>query len=120
MTLQSKTAGSLFGVALGDAFGAPTEFLTVSEIITRWPPAGPVEPAGNPSLVTDDTQMTIAVAEALVRCKAAGAVSPRSFEEALRASFTQWFNSPDNNRAPGRTCLLACEKLADGRLWGSY
>jgi ADP-ribosylglycohydrolase len=117
MTEQNKIAGGLFGAALGDAFGAPTEFLTVAEITARWPPAGPLEPAGRPSRVTDDTQMTLAVAEALVTCKSLRAFTPQALEESLRASFVQWLNSPDNDRAPGMTCLSACEKLATGRPW---
>src|SRR4030095_13913512 len=117
MTEHNKIAGGLLGAALGDAFGAPTEFLTVAEIAARWPPAGPLEPAGSPSLVTDDTQMHLAVAEALVTCKSSRALTPQSLEKSLRASFVQWLNSPDNDRAPGMTCLRACEKLATGRPW---
>jgi ADP-ribosylglycohydrolase len=30
---------------------------------------------------------------------------------ALTSRFVAWLRSPDNNRAPGNTCLAACEKL---------
>ena len=59
---EERAAGCLFGLAFGDALGAPTEFLPVAEILRRWPPAGP---AGEPARVTDDTQMALAVGEAL-------------------------------------------------------
>ncbi|BAY20383.1 hypothetical protein NIES2100_01240 [Calothrix sp. NIES-2100] len=36
-----RASGCLFGLALGDALGAETEFLTVAEIGCRFPPNGP-------------------------------------------------------------------------------
>src|SRR5215475_1074944 len=114
-----RASGCLFGLAFGDALGAPTEFLRVAEILERFPPAGPLEPAGNPALVTDDTQMTLAVAVALLEASSAGPLSPQSLEHALRRKFVGWLNSPDNNRAPGMTCLRACELLEAGVPWQS-
>ena len=35
----------------------------------------------------------------------------------LRDRFVAWLHSPDNDRAPGRTCLRACEGLAAGLPW---
>ena len=60
-TSLRRASGSLFGLAYGDALGKPTEFLTVAEIVRRYGPAGPRELAGDPALVTDDTQMALAV-----------------------------------------------------------
>jgi ADP-ribosylglycohydrolase len=34
-----------------------------------------------------------------------------------RRRFVDWLNSPDNNRAPGNTCLRACRDLEAGRPW---
>ena len=31
--------------------------------------------------------------------------------------FVEWAHSPDNNRAPGMTCLRACAGLAEGKPW---
>ncbi len=59
-------SGSLFGMAFGDALGADTEFLSVEQILRRFAPYGPQEPQGNPARVTDDTQMALAVGEALL------------------------------------------------------
>ena len=109
-----KAAGSLFGLAYGDALGKPTEFEDYATIVARYGPGGPRELTGDPALVTDDTQMALAVGEAIL---AAGEIGPRALEPALRRAFLAWAASPDNNRAPGMTCLLACEALADGRPW---
>ena len=112
-----KVTGCLFGLAFGDALGAPTEFLPVAEILRRWPPAGPAGPAGEPARVTDDTQMALAVGEALSEALAGRDMSPASVETSMRAAFVEWLNSPDNNRAPGMTCLRACEALETGGHW---
>ena len=109
-----RAAGSLFGLAYGDALGKPTEFLTVAEIVRRYGPAGPRELTGDPALVTDDTQMALAVAWAL---HDAPAFTPEAVEPLLRRRFLDWAVSPDNNRAPGMTCLRACAELDRGGRW---
>lgn len=114
---EERVAGCLFGLAFGDALGAPTEFLPAAEILRRWPPAGPSEPTGEPARVTDDTQMALAVGEALAEALVRRDVSPANVEALVRAAFVEWLNSPDNNRAPGMTCLRACEMLEAGGHW---
>ncbi|MFI6330614.1 ADP-ribosylglycohydrolase family protein [Micromonospora chersina] len=109
-----RAAGSLFGLAYGDALGKPTEFLTVAEIVRRYGPAGPRELTGDPALVTDDTQMALAVAWAL---HDAPAFTAEAVEPLLRRRFLDWAVSPDNNRAPGMTCLRACAELERGARW---
>ncbi|SCL59009.1 ADP-ribosylglycohydrolase family protein [Micromonospora chersina] len=109
-----RAAGSLFGLAYGDALGKPTEFLTVTEIVRRYGPAGPRELTGDPALVTDDTQMALAVAWAL---HDAPAYTAEAVEPLLRRRFLDWAVSPDNNRAPGMTCLRACAELERGTRW---
>jgi len=116
-TALNHIQGCLFGLAFGDALGAATEFLSVDEIVNRWPPDGPRELYGNPVRVTDDTQMTIAVGEALLAAKASGDISPVTIEEKLRKAFVEWFRSPENNRAPGMTCLSACARLETDLTW---
>jgi ADP-ribosylglycohydrolase len=117
MTSANKISGCLFGLALGDAHGAPTEFLPYREILARWPLTEPWTLEGDPIRVTDDTQMTLAVADALVNCKSAGGFTPSKVEEFLRQAFVEWLNSPDNNRAPGITCIGACSRLEAGEPW---
>ena len=62
--------GCLQGVAIGDALGAPVEFLSLEEIHERYGAAGIADldawgghPAGS---FTDDTQMTLATAIGLL------------------------------------------------------
>ncbi|PWU43364.1 hypothetical protein DLJ46_31785 [Micromonospora globispora] len=109
-----RASGSLFGLAYGDALGKPTEFLTVAEIERRYGPAGPRELVGDPALVTDDTQMALAVGWAL---HDASAFTPEAVEPLLRRRFLDWAVSPDNNRAPGMTCLRACAELSRDIRW---
>lgn len=111
---MTRATGSLFGLAYGDALGAPTEFLTVAEIERRYGPGGPRELVGEPALVTDDTQMALAVAWAV---REASAAKPEILEPLLCERFTGWAVSPDNNRAPGRTCMDACAQLSRGLPW---
>lgn len=109
--------GCLFGLAIGDAIAAPTEFLTVAGILTRFPPSGPREPMGTPARVTDDTQMALAVGDALVEASGAGELSPETLESPLVRAFVTWSKSPENDRAPGLTCLKACDRLDAGLPW---
>jgi ADP-ribosylglycohydrolase len=113
--MYDKIAGCLFGMALGDALGAETEFLNIKGILERFPPNGPQEPEGNPAKVTDDTQMALAVGEALLK-------APRPYQAVtlmpiLRQAYIDWYNDPENNRAPGVTCLDSVENLIRGDVW---
>lgn len=113
---SQRASGCLFGLALGDALGAPTEFLRSAEQIRqRFPPNGPQAPLGDPARVTDDTQMTLAVGETLLAAPQPYTVA--TLEPILRRAFIDWMNSPENNRAPGMTCLNACERLERGLPW---
>jgi ADP-ribosylglycohydrolase len=108
--------GSLFGLAYGDALGKPTEFLKLAEIERRFGPDGPDE-LPEPALVTDDTQMALAVGEGLVEVLAGGAPAADALAACWSRRFVEWAGSPDNNRAPGMTCLRACGRLAEGAPW---
>jgi ADP-ribosylglycohydrolase len=117
---MSKSAGSLFGLAYGDAMGAPTEFKSIEQINRMYGPEGPLTlpMSGSVSHVTDDTQMALAVADALAATLEGGnALIPDRFEPRVRHRFMQWWRSPDNDRAPGNTCMQACEAMASGTPW---
>jgi ADP-ribosylglycohydrolase len=109
-----KASGCLFGLAYGDALGRPTEFLTIAQITQWYGPDGPRELEGMPALVTDDTQMALAVAWAL---RDTPCPDPERLAQALRDRFVTWLRSPDNTRAPGNTCMRACADLARGGPW---
>src|SRR5258708_37756865 len=59
--------------------------------------------------------MALAVGAALL--EAARPYTVTSLEEPLRRAFIAWNESPDNNRAPGRTCVRACANLARNLPW---
>jgi ADP-ribosylglycohydrolase len=59
--VRSRIRGCILGGAVGDALGAPVEFMGLDEIRSRFGPDGPSDfeggahPAGS---ITDDTQRT--------------------------------------------------------------
>ncbi|CAL9616965.1 hypothetical protein SUDANB145_05747 [Streptomyces sp. enrichment culture] len=117
-TLTERAAtGALTGLALGDALGFPTEFSDVPAILGK---CGPWREMAlpTPAYVTDDTQMTLALARGLRTATDRGVLEPEGTAEAVREEFIAWNRSPENNRAPGTTCIRACELLEDrGRRW---
>jgi ADP-ribosylglycohydrolase len=115
MHTQRRASGCLFGLACGDAFGAPGEFLDVDEILARFPSDNFGQIEGDVLRVTDDTQMTLAVGKALMLTSRP--YMPDALEQRLRQTFTAWLRDPENNRAPGNTCLAACGRLEQGLLW---
>ncbi|MBB4774382.1 ADP-ribosylglycohydrolase family protein, partial [Actinomadura welshii] len=112
-----RASGTMFGLAYGDALGAPTEFLTMKQIARRFGERGPADLDGDPALVTDDTQMAIAVGLALLDALENPPFTPDLITPMWRRRFVDWLDSPENNRAPGNTCLKACRGLAAGKPW---
>ncbi|MFD3535128.1 ADP-ribosylglycohydrolase family protein [Streptomyces sp. NPDC058664] len=117
-TKQAAT-GSLIGLALGDALGFPTEFNDVPSILAKVGPwremALPVR--GGKAYVTDDTQMTLAFARGIRTAMDRGVLAPLRLARPVRDEFVDWYHSPENNRAPGNTCLRACMLLDGDRPW---
>jgi len=113
MTTTDRVSGVLYGSAYGDALAAPTEFTRdLHRIRSEYPPAGPTDlHAGR---VTDDTQMMLAVGRALLGTPT---LTASTAEGPLRREFGAWLHDPQNTRAPGLTCLRACENLEAGGRW---
>ncbi|MFJ7076772.1 ADP-ribosylglycohydrolase family protein [Streptomyces sp. NPDC098781] len=110
-TVRKRAAtGALLGLALGDALGFPTEFNDVPSILAKCGPWREME-LPTPAIVTDDTQMTLALGKGLRTAMDLGALGPQAMVEPVRAEFVAWNRSPENNRAPGNTCLRACDLL---------
>lgn len=104
----------LFGVALGDALGFPVEFSSLAEIKETYGPGGITEPP-DPALFSDDTQMTIALTNGLLDV---GLDAPLDDQmQSVSRAFIAWKNSPENNRAPGLTCMNAVTRLESGLPW---
>jgi ADP-ribosylglycohydrolase len=89
----------LLAGAIGDALGAPVEFLTRREILRDFGPEGIREHApayGRIAAITDDTQMTLFTAEGLLRARGhararagGGVASPMPGREQCVASVAQ-------------------------------
>ena len=91
MEATSRARGALYGLALGDALGMPTQMLSREQIRDRWgellpgfepaPPGHPIA-AGLPAgAVTDDTEQAVLLGRLLV--KGHGTVDPRELATAL-------------------------------------
>jgi ADP-ribosylglycohydrolase len=114
MNRLEQAQGMLFGLALGDALGWPVEFLSLARIRERYGVLG-IRELPEPAIYTDDTQMTLAVAEALIE---AGEQDLEGVMAGVSRRFVDWLHDPENNRAPGNTCLYGCRRLAQGLPWG--
>ncbi|MEU5900875.1 ADP-ribosylglycohydrolase family protein [Streptomyces venezuelae] len=114
--MKRAATGSLIGLALGDALGFPTEFNDVPAILAT---CGPWREMAlpDPAYITDDTQMTLALSRGLRTATDRGLLGPKRLERPLREEFVDWYQSPENNRAPGNTCLKACYLLKTGKPW---
>ena len=110
--------GALVGLAVGDALGYPTEFISREQILERYGPDGLTDFAASfghpPGTYTDDTQMSLAVAEGLL---AAESDDLDAVMAEISRQFVAWMNSPDNDRAPGNTCMAGCRNLQRGVPW---
>jgi ADP-ribosylglycohydrolase len=135
MDPTSRFRGCLLGGAVGDALGAPVEFLSLAEIRERFGAGGITEFAPAFGLVggiTDDTQMTLFTAEGLLRAtsrwEGKGICHVPSV---VRLAYLRWLRTQGfaphpsvtfevdgwlsgipalhARRAPGRTCVTALE-----------
>lgn len=70
--LRSRYRGCLLGGAVGDALGAPVEFMRDAEIRSRFGDGGIrdyVPAYGRLGAITDDTQMTLFTADGMLRAR---------------------------------------------------
>lgn len=127
---RSAYRGCLLGGAVGDALGAPIEFMDLRKIRRQFGPAGVTgfEPAfGRRGAITDDTQMTLFTAEALLRAQHGREGRGTASLSALAwGAYQRWLSTQGepavtsgapgwlvgipglhSRRAPGNTCLAA-------------
>ena len=106
-----RYSNSLIGLAAGDAWGYQVEFVKYDRM-----PSYPVAAPPQIWRVSDDTQMTLALHDALV--DAGGQLDNIStVTAAIGNRFLQWQTDPDNNRAPGATCMESLRRLREGAHW---
>jgi len=145
---SDKYTGCMLGGAIGDALGAPVEFMGLREIRSRYGRNGVtdyVEYQNNCGQFTDDTQMTLFTAEALLRAEhramlrgIGGALNTIAWHSYLRWLYTQkiifdieslekdgfillkgWLvkqKSLYKQRAPGNTCISALKSGIAGSI----
>lgn len=137
--LRDRFVACLLGGAVGDALGAPVEFLSRDEILEEFGPDGITDYApayGGLGRITDDTQMTLFTAEGLIRAHVRGlnkgittypGVTAHAYERWLRTQGepapassrfadreTGWLFEQKElhaRRAPGNTCLSALRAM---------
>lgn len=133
---QALYRGCLLGGAVGDALGAPVEFMSYAEIIRKFGAGGIQEyvPAyGKLGAITDDTQMTLFTAEGLQRAHAsADAPDVNAATCAIAQAYQRWFHTQGQShplqepwldgwllehpelhswRGPGITCLAGLKSM---------
>lgn len=109
---ETHFIGALLGGAIGDALGRPAEGRSPQQIRAHYGRLTGYHPwhgwhAGPIGTITDDTQLTICVAECLT---ADGFLNP----EDLARRFVDWLPT---GRGKGKTTTLAVERLRDGVPW---
>jgi ADP-ribosylglycohydrolase len=137
--MRKRFQGCLLGGAVGDALGAPVEFMTRDAILRRFGAAGITgyAPAyGGLGRITDDTQMTLFTAEGLLRGSVRESLKGiASYPGVTAHAYLRWLRTqgmrPHNDltfgdelpgwlfghkalhsrRAPGNTCLSALQEM---------
>ncbi|MHB1751675.1 MAG: ADP-ribosylglycohydrolase family protein [Acidiferrobacter sp.] len=136
--MRSRFVGCLLGGAVGDAFGAPVEFMKRTEILERFGAQGitAYAPAyGRVGAITDDTQMTLFTAEGMIRTWVRRRNKGMASVEAMTASaYVRWYKTQGQRphphyahreetgwlfqqealhaqRGPGETCLSAIRHM---------
>lgn len=111
--LRERYLGTLLGLACGDALGGPVEFMSAAEISALHPDGLRDFTGGgwlhlSPGEITDDTQMTLALAHSL-------ASSPSLDMTDVAARFLEWYHS--NPKDIGNTTRASLAGLAAGEPW---
>lgn len=144
---RARVLGCVLAGAVGDALGAPVEFLSIEQIRAHFGPDGLTGYAlarSGVAEITDDTQMTLFTLEGLIqaniRQRTRGVVG---VADVLQQSYLRWLHTqlpredgePDRGesltgwlvsvpglfaqRAPGNTCVRALRALRDGATPGT-
>jgi ADP-ribosylglycohydrolase len=120
---SDANVGCLMGGAVGDALGAPVEFMSMEEIRRRYGDAGItgyVEFWSGQGAFTDDTQMTLFTAEGLALAgeKARGG-GPRALSaavESVHRAYLRWLLTQGKEANWGRARATPAALKAEGRL----
>lgn len=93
MSAADRASGALYGLAIGDALGMPTQLLSREQVTARWgplltgfepaPPGHPIAAGLPPGAVTDDTEQAVLLARMLAENR--GVPGPDDWAAALIA-----------------------------------
>ncbi len=113
-TRTDRAHGVMFGLAYGDALGRPTEFMKAKDLAKLGNPFRKQVGLNTPKqgIVTDDTQMAIAVAHAAIL--KGSRTDPTMMADRFVMAFINWQDDPkstDGQRSPGATCMSAVSAL---------
>ncbi len=99
---KNRIKGALYGVAVGDALGAPVEFMREADIKKKYGTLREMIGGGwlelKPGEITDDTAMMLCIAKGLME-------NPADPLEAVGTYFIKWIDS--NPPDVGRTCNMS-------------
>jgi ADP-ribosylglycohydrolase len=119
-----KYLGTMLGAAVGDALGAPVEFMSRKQIREAYSNGG-IEMYDGPGLVTDDTQMMLYTAGAFIKWKTDP--SATDLLDWLWLGYSEWVHAQARHRlgddfpeiseavrrqgprSPGNTCLKSLQ-----------
>ena len=106
-----RARAAFLGLALGDAYGRPLEFISGRAVRTT--PAGP----GHDFRWTDDTHMSMYLAQAMLE-HGPGPVDADAFAVAVGTQFVAWKQDPlTPSTAPGNTCMAGTQRWAESNDW---
>lgn len=110
--IKDRIAGAMYGVAVGDALGGPLEFMTQKEIYEKHGWVNGMIGGGWLDLVpgetTDDTAMTLAVAEGIMS-QGENYTDMRAVVSAVGQNFLDWYHS--NPKDIGATCAAVISSV---------
>ncbi len=106
---RERFVGTILGAAVGDALGAPVEFMTAQEIANRYGTVREMIGGGSYNWgrgeYTDDTSMMLCIAESL-------ADQQKYYPEDIARRFVSWYRS--NPKDIGGTTQEALTRLCEG------
>jgi ADP-ribosylglycohydrolase len=141
MNNADRVVGSILAGAVGDALGAPVEFLNIDTIRERFGPQGTVDyerAHGGQGQITDDTQMTLFTMDGMIRAHLAKRLHGKdNLVPAMQLAYQRWFHTQGvrwekagagersdgwlignrelfSQRAPGSTVMASLKAFAAG------
>lgn len=104
--LENKISGAIYGFAIGDAMGGTTEFMHPHEIKAKYGTVKEIIGGGwldlKPGEITDDTQMTLCIMDAIIKAYNSDEFHWQVFGYYVKDNFIKWYNS--NPKDIGNVC----------------